>query len=186
MTDNKEGPPPHPIFMFRTDGLVNAVLPIGDINWPSNANGVIHNALGVIGVDAPPAVLADTEILGVSLWEWFAGPPVAVLALCLLVTWTTISTMMLIFLAGLQGIPQAVEEAAIVDGASPLQRSSTTSSPPPALTVRLAGISAAFGEAPPWNTVLAGTLITSIPIAIVFFVFQRYPVQGLAATGTKG
>lgn len=54
------------------------------------------------------------------------------------------------------------------------------------LTVGLAGISAAFGEAPPWNTVLAGTLITTIPIAIVFFVFQRYFVQGLAATGIKG
>ena len=54
------------------------------------------------------------------------------------------------------------------------------------LTVGLAGISAAFGEAPPWNTVLAGTLITTLPIAIVFFVFQRYFVQGLAATGIKG
>lgn len=54
------------------------------------------------------------------------------------------------------------------------------------LTVGLAGISAAVGEAPPWNTVLAGTLITTIPIAIAFFVFQRYFVQGLAATGIKG
>ena len=47
-------------------------------------------------------------------------------------------------------------------------------------------VQAAFGEAPPWNTILAGSVITIIPIAIVFFVFQRYFVQGVAASGTKG
>ena len=54
------------------------------------------------------------------------------------------------------------------------------------LTVGLAGITAAFGEAPPWNTILAGSLISTIPIAIIFFVFQRYFVQGVAASGVKG
>lgn len=54
------------------------------------------------------------------------------------------------------------------------------------LTVGLAGIRAAFGEAPPWNTILAGSLITTIPIAILFFLFQRHFVQGVAASGTKG
>ena len=41
-------------------------------------------------------------------------------------------------------------------------------------------------QAEQWNTILAGTLITTIPIAIVFFTFQRYFVQGVAATGVKG
>ncbi len=54
------------------------------------------------------------------------------------------------------------------------------------LTVGLAGIRGAFGEAPPWNTILAGSIITTIPIAVIFFVFQRYFVQGLATSGTKG
>lgn len=54
------------------------------------------------------------------------------------------------------------------------------------LTVGLAGIRAAFGEAPPWNTILAGSIITTIPIAIIFFAFQRFFVQGVAASGTKG
>ncbi len=54
------------------------------------------------------------------------------------------------------------------------------------LTVGLAGIRGAFGEAPPWNTVLAGSIITTIPIAIIFFTFQRFFVQGVAASGTKG
>jgi multiple sugar transport system permease protein len=54
------------------------------------------------------------------------------------------------------------------------------------LPLGLANVRAAFGEAQPWNTILAGSLITTIPIAIVFFVFQRYFVQGVAATGVKG
>jgi multiple sugar transport system permease protein len=54
------------------------------------------------------------------------------------------------------------------------------------LPVGLAGLRAGFGQAQPWNTILAGSLITIIPIAIVFFVFQRYFVQGVASTGIKG
>jgi multiple sugar transport system permease protein len=54
------------------------------------------------------------------------------------------------------------------------------------LPLGLANLRASFGEAQPWNTILAGTLITTIPIAIVFFVFQRYFVQGVAASGVKG
>ena len=42
-------------------------------------------------------------------------------AIILLVTWTSIGTFMLIFLAGLQSIPESVEEAAKVDGASTFQ-----------------------------------------------------------------
>jgi multiple sugar transport system permease protein len=54
------------------------------------------------------------------------------------------------------------------------------------LPVGLAGLTAAFGQAQPWNTIVAGSLITIIPIAIVFFVFQRYFVQGAAASAVKG
>jgi multiple sugar transport system permease protein len=54
------------------------------------------------------------------------------------------------------------------------------------LPVGLAGLTAAFGQAQPWNTITAGALITIIPIAIVFFVFQRYFVQGTAASAVKG
>ena len=54
------------------------------------------------------------------------------------------------------------------------------------LPLGLANLRAAFGNSQPWNTILAGTLISTIPIAIVFFIFQRYFVQGLAASGTKG
>jgi multiple sugar transport system permease protein len=54
------------------------------------------------------------------------------------------------------------------------------------LPLGLANLRASFGENQPWNTILAGSLTATIPIAIVFFVFQRYFVQGVAATGVKG
>lgn len=54
------------------------------------------------------------------------------------------------------------------------------------LPVGLAGLTAAFGQAQPWNTITAGAVITIIPIAIIFFVFQRYFVQGTAASAVKG
>lgn len=115
------------LFLFTQNGAVNWLLsffvPGGrlEINWLFNANGVIHNALGVIGIDTAPAFLAENGFLGQSWWEWLSGPSVALLSIMVLATWTTIGTLMLIFLAGLQNIPLEIEEASKVDGASRLQ-----------------------------------------------------------------
>lgn len=110
------------LFLFQTHGAVNAILPIQDLNWLANPNGVVHNLLSVVGVDSPPAWMADTEIMSLSLWEWASGPSVAMLSIMILVTWTTIGTFMLIFLAALQNISPDIEEAAQLDGASTWQR----------------------------------------------------------------
>lgn len=113
------------IFLFQRNGAINAFLglflPTDNINWLDNANGVIHNALSVVGVDEAPAFLADNNFLGLSFWQWLAGPSVTLLAIMILTTWTTIGTLMLIFLAGLQNIPVEVEEASKVDGATARQ-----------------------------------------------------------------
>jgi multiple sugar transport system permease protein len=109
------------LFLFQTQGAINAILPGEAINWFDNANGLFHNALGVIGIDEAPAWMVENEFMGVTFWQWIAGPSVAMFAIIILVTWTTIGTFMLIFLAGLQSIPESVEEAAKVDGASTFQ-----------------------------------------------------------------
>ena len=109
------------LFMFQQDGAVNAVLPFQDINWVFNANGLIHNFLGVLGVDSAPAWM-ETEVFSLSIWEWISGPSIAMVSIMILVTWTTTGTFMLIFLAALQNIPPSVEEAAELDGASWWQR----------------------------------------------------------------
>lgn len=113
------------IFLFQRNGAVNYVLsrltPIENLNWLDNADGVFHNFLGLFGVDSAPAFLADTDVLGLSLWQWLSGPSVTMLSIMILATWTTVGTLMLIFLAGLQNIPGEVEEASKVDGASARQ-----------------------------------------------------------------
>ena len=93
------------VFLFQTSGAINAILPFETINWLDNANGLFHIALGALGVDQAPAVMVENEFMGVTFWQWIAGPSVAMFAIIILVTWTTIGTFMLIFLAGLQSIP---------------------------------------------------------------------------------
>lgn len=110
------------VFLFQTNGAINQVLPFQDVDWLDNARGLIHNFLGIFGVEEGPAFLTENEFMDLELWDWLAGPSVALTALMMLVTWTSIGTFMLIFLAGLQNISPSVEEAAIVDGAGPVQR----------------------------------------------------------------
>ncbi|CAN5898799.1 sugar ABC transporter permease [soil metagenome] len=114
------------IFLFQRNGAINALidplLPTDRINWLDNANGLIHNLLAVVGVHEAPAFLENTRFLGLNLWTWLSGPSMTMYAIMILATWTTIGTLMLIFLAGLQGIPTEVDEASAVDGASAVQR----------------------------------------------------------------
>jgi multiple sugar transport system permease protein len=115
------------IFLFQRSGVINQLISVilpGDVrvNWLDNANGIIHNGFRAVGVDTPPAVLTDNTVMGLSLWQWLSGPSITLFSIMILVTWTTIGTMMLIFLAGLQNIPPDVEEASRVDGTTALQR----------------------------------------------------------------
>jgi multiple sugar transport system permease protein len=48
------------------------------------------------------------------------------------------------------------------------------------LPVGLAQLRGAFGEAQPWNTIMMGTVLMTLPMAIVYFVFQRYFRQGMS------
>lgn len=54
------------------------------------------------------------------------------------------------------------------------------------LPVGLASLRGAFGAGIDFPILLAGSLIITIPVALVFLAFQRYFVQGLASSGTKG
>ncbi len=54
------------------------------------------------------------------------------------------------------------------------------------LPVGLSSLDGQFGSSPPWATMLAGALLTTIPMAIMFFVFQKHFRQGLASGAVKG
>jgi len=110
------------LFLFSASGAVNGALGLLSIqgpNWFEDPRGLIHLALG--GGEAP-AALAQPGLLGISTWEWIAGPSVAMFAFILMAVFTTSGTFMLLFLAALQAIGEETDEAAMVDGANAWQR----------------------------------------------------------------
>jgi len=112
------------LFLFTQTGAVNRALSWLGIEgpaWFQDPSGVVHNALGAIGVTGP-AFLTDHDLLGVSWWDWFAGPSVAMSAFVLMAVFTTSGTFMLLFIAALQNLGGDVQEAAMMDGANAWQR----------------------------------------------------------------
>lgn len=113
------------LFLFSTSGVVNDVLSwvgINGPNWFNDPTGILHGALRAFGVDAGPDALTSGSFLGLSLWDWMAGPSVAMSAFILMAIFTTSGTFMLLFLAGLQNVGADIQEAAMIDGANAWQR----------------------------------------------------------------
>ena len=112
------------IFLFTASGAVNAVIGwfgAKGPNWFQDPSGVLHNLLGAFGVGNAGPIAADGP-LGLSWWDWLAGPSVAMCVLIILAIFTTSGTFMLLFLAALQNVGEEIEEAASVDGAGPVRR----------------------------------------------------------------
>ncbi|RWZ58468.1 sugar ABC transporter permease [Labedella populi] len=65
--------------------------------------------------------------LGSFTQDWLSNPDIAIWTLMTIITWKYIGFAVILFLAGLQGIPEELSEAAAIDGASywQIQRSIT-------------------------------------------------------------
>lgn len=111
------------LFLFSGGGVVNSMLAwfgIDGPTWFNDPRGLLHlvgDGLGIWSSSDPPAALVDSGALGLTWWQWLAGPSVALSVIIMLVVWTTTGTFMLMFLAALQDLPIEVEEAARIDGA---------------------------------------------------------------------
>ena len=66
-------------------------------------SGLVNSLLGAVGLPQP---------------EWLDNPHLALPSLVVMAAWRNLGTLMIIFLAGLQTIPDEVKEAAQVDGAT--------------------------------------------------------------------
>lgn len=113
------------LFRFSFAGPVNAIIArLGDEgpNWFSDPRGIVHVALGALGVSTGPATLTGSDFLGVSWWDWLSGPSVAMSALILMAVFTTSGTFMLLFIAALQNVGYELTEACMSDGANGWQR----------------------------------------------------------------
>lgn len=69
--------------------------------------GMVNSVLGWVGIDGP---------------AWLQSKTWAMPSLIVIAAWRNFGSAMIIFLAGLQGIPEVVDEAGQVDGAGPWQR----------------------------------------------------------------
>lgn len=116
------------LFLYQRNGLVNQALQIvtfglwQPIAWMADPRGLFHIIFGWFGLTletAPDWMRAN--FLSLPVWDWISGPSVALTGIMLLNTWTTIGTMMVIFLAALQDVPREVYEAAEIDGANSRQ-----------------------------------------------------------------
>lgn len=70
-------------------------------------DGLLNSALAAVGIDGP---------------NWLNDPRFALPSLIMMAVWRNVGTLMVIFLAGLQAVPEDVNEAATMDGASAWRR----------------------------------------------------------------
>lgn len=109
------------LFLFSPTGAVNKIVSYFGATGPAwfyDPRGLLHVVLGQLGIEEPPASLANGLLLGISYWEWVSGPSVAMCVFILMAVFTTSGTFMLLFLAALQNIDESLNEAAELDGAS--------------------------------------------------------------------
>jgi multiple sugar transport system permease protein len=71
-------------------------------------NGPINRTLRGVGVDNPPG--------------WLSDPDIALYSLSSVVAWQMLGFCVVVYLAGLQGVPHELLEAAAIDGAGPVRR----------------------------------------------------------------
>ena len=112
-------------FLFTASGAVNAVIGAFGIDgpdWFNDSTGIFHGLLSTVGITQPSGLLAEPGFLGISGWQWIAGPSVAMSSLIMLAIFTTSGTFMLLFLAALQSIGVEIDEATRMDGAGPVRK----------------------------------------------------------------
>jgi multiple sugar transport system permease protein len=111
------------IFLFQGDGVVNTVIGwfgIKGPDWVYDQSGVFTNILNALGISSPG--WGNHMFIGLSVWDWIAGPSIGMCVLIILLVWTTSGTFMLFFLAAMQTIGEEVDEASAIDGAGRWQR----------------------------------------------------------------
>lgn len=91
----------------------------------------------ILAPDGP--VNSALEALGLPVVSWLGDPTWALVSIVVVIVWQFAGYSMVIFLAGLEGIPAEVNEAAAVDGAGTIRRFVSVTFPllAPALTINL-------------------------------------------------
>jgi len=54
------------------------------------------------------------------------------------------------------------------------------------LSMALYGMVGAYASTTPWNVLSAFAILVSLPVSVVYLIFQRWIIGGLAIGGVKG
>jgi multiple sugar transport system permease protein len=109
--------------VFFTPVILSSV--VVSIIWSRllDSEGPVNQLLRALGVHDPPG--------------WLSDPDLALYSLASIVCWQMLGFCVVVYLAGLQGVPQELLEAAAIDGAGPVRRFRAVTWPllAPALTI---------------------------------------------------
>ncbi|GAA4576236.1 carbohydrate ABC transporter permease [Planotetraspora kaengkrachanensis] len=109
--------------IFFTPVVLSAV--VISVIWQAvlTDDGLLNSLLRGIGVDDPPG--------------WLSDPDLALYSIAWIITWQMLGFCVVVYLAGLQGVPRELQEAASIDGAGRFARFRNVTWPmlAPALTI---------------------------------------------------
>ncbi|MFD9074284.1 carbohydrate ABC transporter permease [Streptomyces lasiicapitis] len=132
-------------------------------------DGLADEVLGSIGLDALGGL-------------WFAGQDTVLPTLFLVMMWKYFGFHMMLYLAGLQGIPAELHEAARIDGAGPWQRFRHVTLPLLGPTIRMSVFLSVIGAIQLFDLVWVVTQggpdhhSETMAVTLFQFGFQRYQV----------
>ena len=97
------------VFRTMTSSTIAISAAVGALIWLLLLNpslGLLNYILSLIGIRGP---------------EWLIQPATAIIAVSITTIWLTLGTNIIVLLAGLQGVPEEIYEAARLDGARGLR-----------------------------------------------------------------
>lgn len=109
-----------------------------------------------------PVTLA-VELFGLNSPDWLLDPTTAMASIAIVTTWQALGYGMTLYIAGLQGVPPSLIEAATIDGANWLQRFFRIILPMISPTVLFLMITSLIGALQLFDPVVAMTSSTSGP-----------------------
>src|SRR5690242_617478 len=94
--------------VFFTPMILSSV--VVSVVWTRllDTDGPLNRALRALGVDRPP--------------NWLSDPDYALYSVASIISWQMLGFCVVVYLAGLQGIPVELQEASAIDGAGPVHR----------------------------------------------------------------
>ena len=113
------------------------------------------------------------DAIGLGQPDWLGNPKLAMFAIILLAVWKGFGYTMIIFIAGLQQIPEELYEAARLDGAGPWRQFRHVTLPMLAPTFLFVGIVVAIGQlqifAEPYVMTRGGPLNKTVTIVMLMY-----------------